>query len=59
VAIATVARDAGLGFLPLQEEHYDFVTPAARAARPAVRAFRDLLDSPEARRALAAMGFGG
>jgi putative molybdopterin biosynthesis protein len=57
VAIATVAEGAGLGFLPLQEEHYDFVTPAARAGRPAVRAFSTLLGSPETRQALAAMGF--
>src|SRR5262249_43076712 len=27
VAIRTVAADAGLGFLPLQEEEYDFVVP--------------------------------
>ena len=27
VAIATVAEGAGLGFLPLQEEQFDFVIP--------------------------------
>jgi putative molybdopterin biosynthesis protein len=57
VAIETVARDAGLGFLPLQEERYDFVVPRARLERPAVRAFRDLLEQPEVRQALAARGF--
>jgi putative molybdopterin biosynthesis protein len=57
LAISTVARDAGLGFLPLQEEHYDLVTPSARADRPAVRAFRDLLAAAETRTALANMGF--
>jgi len=57
VAIATVARAAGLGFLPLQEERFDFVTPKRRADRPAVRAFRALLGQPPVRATLAAMGF--
>jgi putative molybdopterin biosynthesis protein len=57
VAIETVARDAGLGFLPLQEERYDFVVPKSRSGRPAVPAFRALLDRPEVRRELAAKGF--
>src|SRR5205807_1294048 len=37
VAIAPVAKEAGLGFLPLQDEHYDFVIPRDRHERPAVR----------------------
>jgi putative molybdopterin biosynthesis protein len=57
VAIATVARSACLGFLPLQEERYDFVTPHARARRPAVERFRAMLGSDEARAALAHLGF--
>jgi putative molybdopterin biosynthesis protein len=57
LAIDTVARDAGLGFLPLQEEQYDFVVPRDRLSRPAVKAFRELLDEPETRRALASLGF--
>jgi putative molybdopterin biosynthesis protein len=57
VAIATVARDGGLGFLPLQEEQYDFVVPKARWDRPALQAFRELLDSEETRQALEARGF--
>ena len=32
LAIRSVAEQAGLGFLPLTEEHYDFVVPQARAA---------------------------
>src|SRR5262249_52990598 len=40
VAIANVARDAGLGFLPMQGEQYDFVVPKTRRDRPAVQAFR-------------------
>ena len=57
VAIESVARQYGLGFLPLQEEHYDFVVPRARAARPAVRRFVELLEDKEVRLALAALGF--
>jgi molybdopterin molybdotransferase/putative molybdopterin biosynthesis protein len=57
VAIAPVARDAGLSFLPLQEERYDLVAPRARLDRPAVRAFRELLNQPETRQALAELGF--
>ncbi len=57
VAIANVARDAGLGFLPLQEEQYDFVVPRARLQRAAVQTFRQLLQQPEIRKALAAIGF--
>src|SRR5260370_38325936 len=30
VAISTVAADAGLGFIPLQEEHSDFGVPRSR-----------------------------
>jgi putative molybdopterin biosynthesis protein len=57
VAIANVAGDAGLGFLPLREEQYDFAVPKGRWDRPAVRAFRALLAEAEARRALARRGF--
>jgi putative molybdopterin biosynthesis protein len=57
VAIATVAADAGLGFLPLQEEQYDFAAPRSRWDRPAVRAFRELLQTPFIRQALAKRGF--
>jgi putative molybdopterin biosynthesis protein len=55
VAIETVA--AGLGFLPLQREQYDFVVPRRRRDRPAVAVFRRLLGEPQTRQALAAMGF--
>jgi putative molybdopterin biosynthesis protein len=57
VAIASVAADLGLGFLPFQEEHYDFVAPRSRWERPAVQAFRELLQQRDTRKALAAMGF--
>jgi len=57
VAIETVARMYGLGFLPVQEEHYDFVVPKSRAERPAVKAFRDLLSEAGARDELRGLGF--
>jgi putative molybdopterin biosynthesis protein len=55
VAIEAVARDAGLGFPPLQEEHYDFVVPKARRERPAVQAFLELLADRQIKEALADM----
>lgn len=57
VAIATVARESGLGFLSIQEERYDFVIPKARYDREAVRAFRELLSEKPIRDELAARGF--
>jgi putative molybdopterin biosynthesis protein len=57
VAISSVAADAGLGFLPLQEEQYDFAVPGGCWDRPAVRAFRELLRQEEVRRQLAEFGF--
>jgi putative molybdopterin biosynthesis protein len=58
VTIASVARLYGLGFTPLQDEHYDFAVPAARLDRPPVQRFRALLDNTEVRAELAARGFG-
>ena len=57
VTIAPVARAAGLGFIPLAEEHYDFALVSARKARPAVRAFLDSLASNETRATLERAGF--
>jgi putative molybdopterin biosynthesis protein len=57
VAIVTVARDSGLGFIPLREEQYDFVVPRGRMDRPAVRAFVEILEDGPARQALAGRGF--
>lgn len=56
VSIRTVADLYGLGFLPLAEEHYDFVSVEARAGHPAVAAFRDALADPAVRARLAALG---
>jgi putative molybdopterin biosynthesis protein len=57
VAIAPVAEAYGLGFLPIRPERYDFAVPAARWDRPAVAAFRGLLDRPDVRARLASLGF--
>jgi putative molybdopterin biosynthesis protein len=58
LTIATVARQYDLGFIPVQDEHYDFAVPAARADRAPVQRFRALLQDPGLRAALAARGFG-
>jgi len=59
VTIDTVARQAGLRFRSLRAEHYDFVVPADRWDRPAVRALRRLLAAGSPLRGeLSALGFG-
>ena len=57
VAINTVARQYDLGCLPLQTEHYDFAIPTARWDRPAVKLFRELLQTSEIRAELESKGF--
>jgi molybdenum cofactor synthesis domain-containing protein len=57
MTIAPVAHAAGLGFIPLAEEHYDFAVVTARKQRPAVQAFLQALASEESRAALQAAGF--
>jgi putative molybdopterin biosynthesis protein len=57
IAIDTVAAPYGLGFIPLQAEHYDFIVPASRRQRPAVQAFLALLGDPMVRRQLVGFGF--
>src|SRR5688572_14096281 len=56
MTLDTVARSAGLGFLPVQAEQYDFIVPTSRADRPAVVAFRQLLQDPAVRETLARLG---
>jgi putative molybdopterin biosynthesis protein len=56
VTLQTIASNAGLGFLPVQEERYDFVVPRLRANRPGVVAFKKLLREPTTRDALARLG---
>ncbi len=57
VAIAPVAADYDLSFLPIAEEHYDFAVPAGRRARPEVQAFVDALADEAVKDALRALGF--
>jgi putative molybdopterin biosynthesis protein len=57
IAIDTVARQYGLGFIPIQEEKYDFIVPTSRLERPAVQAFRAALNDPAVRGELASLGF--
>ena len=58
VTIETIARQSGLQFRPLQEEHYDFAVPRDRWERPAVAALRRALEpGGSVRGELAALGF--
>ena len=56
VTLETIARNAGLGFIPVQHEQYDFIVPKSRAERPGVQAFRAQLGDPATREALARLG---
>ncbi len=56
VAIESVAQRAGLGFLPLTSEQYDFVVPTQRSQRPAVAAFLQMLAEPAIQESLAELG---
>jgi len=57
VTIAPVARAAGLSFIPLTEEHYDFVVVAERQEREPVHAFLEALSSSDMQDALEQAGF--
>ena len=57
VAIDTIARQYGLGFIPLQAEHYDFVVPRSRSQRAPVARFTALLQDSAVREALSRLGF--
>jgi putative molybdopterin biosynthesis protein len=52
MTLDTIARNAGLGFLPVQEEQYDFIVPVSRLNRPGVIAFTKLLRQASTREAL-------
>jgi putative molybdopterin biosynthesis protein len=56
ITLDTIAKNAGLGFLPFREERYDFVVPRARASRPAVVAFKNLLSDAHIRSELRGLG---
>jgi putative molybdopterin biosynthesis protein len=57
LAIESVARANSLGFLPYQDEHYDFVIPQARLNRAAVKAFIEMLAEESTKRRLVELGF--
>jgi putative molybdopterin biosynthesis protein len=56
LTLRPIAERAGLGFLPLQEERYDFAVPKSRLARAGVIAFAKLLVAPSTKEALARLG---
>ena len=56
IAIATVARLYGLGFLPIAPEHYDFLVVDSHRSRPAVQAFLTALAEAGVRERIAALG---
>jgi putative molybdopterin biosynthesis protein len=56
VTLDIVARNSGLGFLPVQAERYDFILPKARENRPGVTAFRKLMEQTSTKEALARLG---
>ena len=58
VAIESVARQYDLGFVPMQDEHYDFVAPKTRLESPGVKRFRAVLADESVRDALRALKFG-
>ena len=57
IAIESVARQYGLGFIPVQDERYDFVIPKSRLERGPVQRFCAVLDDSSVRGVLAALGF--
>jgi putative molybdopterin biosynthesis protein len=57
ICIETVAVAAGLGFIPMQDERFDFVVPASRWDQPALAAFRQVLLQPETQQQLRDRGF--
>lgn len=56
MTLDTIARQAELGFLPVQHEQYDFIVPRSRANRPGVAAFQNLLYQARTREALVRLG---
>jgi putative molybdopterin biosynthesis protein len=57
VTIDSVARRYGLGFIPVQDEYYDFVVPKTRLERSPVRKFRAVLGEASLRVVLRDAGF--
>jgi putative molybdopterin biosynthesis protein len=57
MTLDTIAATAGLGFFFIADERYDIAVTADRWERPAVVALRQLLQDPDVRGDLAALGF--
>lgn len=57
VAIAQVAADQKLSFVPVREERFDFAIPEARWDREPVRIFRKIVESADVRERLRLFGF--
>ncbi len=57
LAIESVARASGLGFLAYQDERFDFVIPRARVETTAVKSFVALVAEESTRRRLMEIGF--
>ncbi len=55
-AIRSVAEDLELGFIPIQDEEYDFVIPNERLQRTEVEKFISLLEEKEIKQKLADLG---
>ena len=56
IAIESVARLYGLGFLPISPEDYDFLLVESRRNRPAVEAFLAALRDPGVRENIRTLG---
>ncbi|MEP6961581.1 MAG: molybdopterin biosynthesis protein [Acidobacteriota bacterium] len=56
MTLDTIARNAGLGFLAVQAEQYDFIVPRSRAQRPGVIALKALLRQETVRAGLVRLG---
>jgi putative molybdopterin biosynthesis protein len=56
IAVESVAKLYGLGFLPIAPEQYDFLLVERRRARPAVQAFLAALRDEETRARICALG---
>jgi putative molybdopterin biosynthesis protein len=56
VTLDIIAKNAGLGFLPVQAEQYDFIVPRARENRKGVVAFRAVLRETSTREKLGRLG---
>ena len=56
IAIESVARQYGLGMIPVRVERYDFIVPEAKRSSAVVQEFEAILNSPEVVTRLAELG---